>query len=604
MNIRTMPLHRRFASLVLLGILAVAGMLAGSRDAVAASERITAYDIVATIEADGGVLFQETITYDFGDNQRHGIDRNVITRQRFDNRYDRTYPLEVISVTSPTPNTPVQRTLSNFDPVTRIRIGDENETISGVHTYVITYRLRGTLNAFEDHDELYWNIIGDQWAVPIERTTILVRAPQAPTRVACFAGPTGSNQPCATGTIEGGAARFTGSLRANQAFTVVVALPKGAVTPSPTPVLHERWAFSRAFTADMPRVATMVLVLLIVFLGLSRLVARGRDLQARGQVVAAIPAPEGAVEEPVPLFNGTVITVEYTPPENMRPGLIGTLEDEVAHPLDVSATIVDLAVRGFLKIEEIEATGWFGSTDWKLTRLKPSDGLQEYEQLLLDGLFEDGDEVQFSDLKTKFSTRMANVQSALYRQLVERGWYGRSPKDTRALWLGIGIAMLVASIALVVVTAAFTTLGVIPLPLVLGALIFLLLHNRMPARTGKGTAAYRRVLGFRRFIVEAETRRAQFAEQAGLFYEYLPYAIVFGATKQWARAFEGLALPTPDWYTSSQPFTAFYLASAMGDFSDRSVGALTSTPGGSGSSGFGGGGFSDGGGGGGGGGSW
>ena len=87
------------------------------------------------------------------------------------------------------------------------------------------------------------------------------------------------------------------------------------------------------------------------------------------------------------------------------------------------------------------------------------------------------------------------------------------------------------------------------------------------------------------------------------FYEYLTYAIVFGATKQWARAFEGLALPAPDWYVSSHPFTTLMLMNAMSDFSDRSVSALTSTPGGSGGSGFSGG-FSGGGGGGGGGGSW
>ena len=602
-----MPSSRRSAALVaFLTLLAAVTLLTGARTVLAQTgERVTSYEVVATVEADGAVLFQETITYDFGGNDRHGIDRNVITRQRYDDRNDRTYPLEVISVTSPTPNTPVEYALSNFSPLTRIRIGDRNDTITGVHTYVITYRLRGTLNAFDDHDELYWNIIGDQWNVPIDRAAITVRAPQAPTRILCFAGPTGSNQPCPRSAIEGNAATFSGTLDANESFTVVVALPKGAVSPTPSPVLQDRWSFGRAFAWDMRRAAPAMLLLLAVFLGLSRLMwAVGRDRQAQGQVVAAIPAPEGAVEEPVPLFGGTVTPTEYLPPEGMRPGLIGTLEDEVAHPLDVSATIVDLAVRGYLRIEEIKATGWFGSSDWKLVRLKPSDGLSEYERVLLDGLFEDGDEVKFSDLKTKFAMRMSKVQTALYHEMVDRGWYRRSPQSTRGMWLGIGIAMFIASIALVVMAAIFTTFALVPIPLVVGAVAFLLLHGRMPARAGKGTAAYRRVLGFRRFIVDAETRRAQFAEQAGLFYEYLPYAIVFGTTKEWARAFEGLVLPQPDWYRANHPFTALVLANAMGDFSDRSVGALTSTPGGSGGSGFSGGGSSGGGGGGGGGGSW
>ncbi|MGE3857880.1 MAG: DUF2207 domain-containing protein [Dehalococcoidia bacterium] len=538
--------------LVLAALLASLAVLAGARTVLAQSgERVTSYRIDARIEADGGVLFQETITYDFGSNDRHGIDRNVITSQYYDDRNDREYPLEVISVTSPSPDTPVQYDLTGFGDLTRIRIGDPDETISGTHTYVITYRLEGTLNAFDDHDEFYWNIIGDQWDVPIQRVEVAVRAPAPPTRMLCFAGPFGSSELCAASDIQGDVATFSGSLDANEAFTVVIGLPKGAVSPAPAPILHERWSFSRAFAWDMRRTAPAVLLLFAVFLGLSRLIyGIGRDRQAVGQVVAAIPAPAGAAEEPVPLFHGTVTPTEYLPPEGMRPGLVGTLEDEVAHPLDVTASIIDLAARGYLRIEETEEGGWFSSADWKLTRLKPSQGLAEFEALLLDGLFEDGDEVRLSDLKTKFASRMSKVQSALYGEMVARGWYRRSPKATREMWLGIGVGMLVASVVLVVVAAIFTTFALIPVPLVIGSFLFLLLHNRMPARTGTGTAAYRRVLGFRRFIVEAETRRAQFAEQAGLFYEYLPYAIVFGATKEWARAFEGLDLPQPDWYVS------------------------------------------------------
>ncbi|MFA7248026.1 MAG: DUF2207 domain-containing protein [Dehalococcoidia bacterium] len=608
MSTRLAPFPRR--SRRIGGALLVALLLAGmslallTRAATAAGERILSYTIDATVEATGDVLFQEAIVYDFDGASRHGIYRDVITGQRFDDRYDRAYELEVLSVTSPSPGTPATFTLEDLGGTTRIKIGDPDRTVTGVHTYLVTYRLRGTLNGFPDHDELYWNIIGHDWAVPIERAAVTVRAPRAPTKVACFAGPDGSAAPCAQAAVEGDHAVFAAAgLDAYEGMTIVVALPKGAV-PQPAPILRERWSAARAFAVDTPRIVLMAVVLLAVVAGVARLVwIIGRDRQWRGQPVAAIPAAANDVEDRVPLMGGAVTPTEYLPPEGMRPGLVGTVVDEVAHPLDVSATIVDLAVRGYLRIEEIEVSGWFGSTDWKLTRLKPSQGLEAYETLLMDGLFEDGDEVKFSDLRQHFATRMANVQSALYRRMVERGWYRRSPKDARALWLGLGFGALAGSIALCVATAAFTTLGIVPLPLVLGALVLLALHGRMPARTATGTATYRRVLGFRRFIVEAETNRARFAEQAGLFYEYLPYAIVFGATEQWARAFEGLALPAPDWYVSSHPFTTLALAGAMSDFSDRSVGALTSTPGGSGGSGFSGG-FSGGGGGGGGGGSW
>ena len=72
------------------------------------------------------------------------------------------------------------------------------------------------------------------------------------------------------------------------------------------------------------------------------------------------------------------------------PGQVGTLIDEQANPLDVTATIVDLAVRGYLKITEIPKEGWFGKPDWQLQQLKDTEGLMPYEAELLTGIFKDG----------------------------------------------------------------------------------------------------------------------------------------------------------------------------------------------------------------------
>jgi uncharacterized membrane protein len=143
---------------------------------------------------------------------------------------------------------------------------------------------------------------------------------------------------------------------------------------------------------------------------------------------------------------------------------------------------------------------------------------------------------------------------------------------------------------------------------VVGALVLLAGARTTPARTPAGSAMLRRVRGFERFITSAEVYRARVAEQASLFYDYLPYAIVFGATDGWAKAFEGLDdLPSPGWYTGAGGIHAFNVvafSSSMQSFAVNSAGTIAATPGGSGGSGFGGGGFSGGGGGGGGGGSW
>src|SRR5690606_32139780 len=132
----------------------------------------------------------------------------------------------------------------------------------------------------------------------------------------------------------------------------------------------------------------------------------------------------------------------------------------------------------------------------------------------------------------------------------------RNPATTRSLWLGIGIAVLVVGSGILAAAIIFTHFALIAVPLPLAGLALIALHGKMPHRTPRGTAALMRVRGFRRFIETAETERARFAENANLFYEYLPYAIVFGATEKWAKAFEGLDQEpsNPGWYNSSRPF--------------------------------------------------
>ena len=126
----------------------------------------------------------------------------------------------------------------------------------------------------------------------------------------------------------------------------------------------------------------------------------------------------------MPLFGEHETPVEFVPPDGLRPGQVGTLVDFKANPLDVTATIVDLAVRGYLKIEEVSEDGHAAQDDWKLTRMKEDDAeLMPYEQKLLDGLFRDGDEVQLSDLRYKFAARMTEVLTELMDDAKERGWF-------------------------------------------------------------------------------------------------------------------------------------------------------------------------------------
>jgi len=276
----------------------------------------------------------------------------------------------------------------------------------------------------------------------------------------------------------------------------------------------------------------------------------------------------------------------------------------------VTATIIDLAVRKYLVISETESGGVLGlfkSKDYVLERLDtPADALLPYESDLLDSLFETGSPVNLSDLKSEFHDDLAKVKERLVDDVTgELKLFPRSPEQTRTIYriaggviTGVGVALIFALEALGV--------AIIGIPVVVAGALLFLMAPMMPRRTASGREIYRRALGFRNYIERAETERQKFAEQANLFEEYLPYAIVFECLEKWAKAFESLGdqATQPSWYRGTSPFVAAHFVSSVNEFSTSISSVMASTPGGSGGSGFGGGGFSGGGGGGGGGGSW
>jgi len=602
---------RRFARIGWLAavVLAFVVPVAPARGQGFVFESTPRFDVNIVIERSGDLEITETIVQEFGSTPRHGIIRFIPDRLRYDDDFDRVYPIDLVSVRTSrgTPdNVETKDENGNF----AIRIGDPDTTITGRHTYEIVYRVQGAMNGFADHDELYWNAIGDQWEQDIGQMNVRVSGPADVTRIACYQGPFGSTVPCDMGQItnKGDAVFQQSNLPALQAMSVVVALPAGTVA-STAPILDERWSLDKAFARTPASVGGGIGLLALIVGGFGTLMwKRGRDVRFRGsQVDQVMGGPSDAETQAVPLFEKGTSVVEFEPPEGLRPGQVGTLVDEVANTLDVSATIVDLAVRKYLVIEEIPKTWVLGKADWNL-RLLPeptNDKLLGYERKLLDGLFEDGDQVELSALRKKFAERLQKVKDALYNDMVSRKWFLRRPDRVRQTWVVIGALALSLGIAITILLAYFTKLGILGIPLVIGGILLLIGANKMPARTAKGTAMTRRVNGFRIVIEKAEAYMSKWAEQENVFTRLLPYAVVFGVTDKWAKAFESLGqLPSDTtWYMSSRPFVYAQFADSIDSFTVQTSGTIASTPSGSGSSGFGGGG-AGGGGGGGGGGSW
>jgi len=571
------------------------------------SEQIDGYDVAIELRTDGSLRITEVIDYDFGVTEHHGIFRDVPTRVHYDDTYDRVYPLTVESV-SATGGASADYTTERDGSLTRIKIGDPEETVSGDHRYTIVYTVEGATNGFTDHDELYWNAIGDEWPVSIDDVTVQVEAPGDITDSLCFQGPERSTLPCDGQKVRGASATFRQQhLDPYSGVTIVLAFPKG-VLDAPAPILEERWSVSSAFRlTPVTGGVSGALLLLIVGGAAVTLWRTGRDRRYQGSPIDQVMGNPTGDDEAVPIFDAdTEAPVEFAPPGDMRPGQMGTLVDEQANTLDVSATIVDLAVRGFLMIQEIPKEGWFGKPDWTLIKLEESEaGLLTYERRLLNALFRDGTEVTISDLRNTFAARLEGVEESLYVDVVNRGWFRSRPDKVRSTWQARGVVVLILGAALTFVLARWTHWGLLGIPLILGGLLLVMFAKRMPARTASGTAMLRRVRGFRRVIETAETHMSQWAEKEMIFTTFLPYAVVFGCTDKWAKAFAALGVqPDTSWYVSPRPFVYTEFAQSMDGFAVTTGGTIASTPSGSGSSGFGGGGFSGGGGGGGGGGSW
>src|SRR6185437_952290 len=238
--------------------------------------------------ADGSMSVTETIDYDFGGNQKHGIFRNIPDSFKYNDRYNRVYPIDNVKVTRDGRAENFDESGSNNQDV--IKIGDKDHTFNGKHTYVISYTVRGAINAFGDHEELYWNAIGDEWTVPIANATAEVTGPADVQRVTCYAGPRGSTDACSQATKNGPSAQFSQANSGNgKAMTVVVALPAGSIA-NPGPILKRRPNLATGLKPTPVNLGGGLLVALLGAAGALLAAYRiGRDRRYAGTLPGLVP---------------------------------------------------------------------------------------------------------------------------------------------------------------------------------------------------------------------------------------------------------------------------------------------------------------------------
>ena len=453
-------------------------------------------------------------------------------------------------------------------------------------TVVLHYRASNGLRFFEDHDELYWNVTGDEWDVPLQAASAHVGLPRNATgvRAIAFNGAYGSTARDATLETIGTTVRVAmpHELGFHEGLTVVVGWDKGIVT-APTTAQRATGILASNWPLSIP-----IPVFLLAFAIWRR---RGRDPRS-------LP-----------------IAVLYEPPDGLSPGEAGVVLDNSADMRDITATLIDLAVRGYLRIEERDdrkLLGLIGSREYVLHRLTPPPGarvLAPHEQDVYDGVFSGhGEAVELSDLENEFYSKLPGIRTSLFDQLLKRGYYHARPDRVRSRWVGgaffFGILIAAGGGALA------AKLLMTPVPFVVAgvavAMILLLFAAIMPARTETGARAREHVLGFEEFLrrVESEQFKRVILSKPELFDRYLPYAMAFGVEQKWARAFEGIYTQPPTWYTGSYgtTFSATRFSNSLGTMSSKVSSTMSSSPRSSGGSGFSGGSSGGGGGGGGGGG--
>lgn len=575
-----------------------------------------------SIQRDGSLIVTETIVANFS-VAKHGIFRDIPVRYDYDAAHERIYHVRVQSVTN-AGGLPQHYVQSPNGPYTHLKIGSPSQTVTGVQTYVITYTVIGVLNSFADHDELYWNVNGAKWSVPTGEVFAMVHLEGGGlTQAQCYEGSTGSREPCnfLAGDDRAGFVT-TRAIAPGEQLTIVAAIRKGVVS-EPVPILRSSASLDgdgqSYFSINRWTLGGAVLILIA---GAAVLFVvwwwQGRD-RVYTTIYYLSKNPE---QETRPLLHRHQIVVEYTPPERLRPAEMGLLLDERVDQKDVTATIIDLAVRGYLTIRELEKPWVLGRTDWKLTRGKDHKDLKPWERAIYDGLMGHRNEVLLSDLHTDYWGALKAAQQDLYDLSVRHGWFSSDPAAQRRLWSLFAAAVVGGGFLLMWWLAALAGAGIVGLAIMLVGVAMFPLSRSMPKRAAKGSELLRRILGFRLYIETAEKDRQRFYEQRNIFAEYLPYAIVFGCAEKWARVFGGIETEelVGSWYRGAGMYPVVALSGHLQDFSGAVAHTIAAgsvvAPGPQGHSGFlgglgggiggafGGGGFAGGGGGGGGGGAW
>jgi Predicted membrane protein (DUF2207) C-terminal domain/Predicted membrane protein (DUF2207) N-terminal domain len=522
---------------ILLALLVCSGI------AQAKSWRVADFQNNIDVEQDGSAVVIERITLAF-EGEWHGIHRTIPVEYPGPNGTNYELFLKVTRVTDGAGGKlKYESSTSNGARDLKIYIPD---AVDATRTVEITYRVRNGTRFFKDYDEFYWNVTGNDWPVPIDHAAAIVRFPVAAAgslRAQAFTGVYRSTQHNATSRVDGAEARFetSGALPMRGGLTIDVYIPSG-ILQEPSALTKFFW-----FLGGNP----VVFLPLVTFCGMFVLWwYKGRDPDA-----------------------GVSVAPMYEPPAGISPAEAGTLLNDQVHPRDITSTIIDLAVRGYIKIEETaDKILIFTHKDYVFHLLKPREqwgvDLVPHERVMLENVFAGGSETRLSSLKNRFYTAVPVIRQDIMAALKTKGIYLLDPESANGYSIGAAVAILAGfGIFQYMGWANFFNSAVLLIACVLlSAVIWWLFARVMTAKTVKGTRVRIAVLGFQEFMNRVDAERLKIMPPT-TFEKFLPYAMALGVEHHWAQAFAGIVKDPPQWYAGPggtyAAFNPIFFSSSM-----------------------------------------
>lgn len=401
---------------------------------------------------------------------------------------------------------------------------------------VLTYTVAGAVAPVGDALEVRWQVAGG-WDTELDKVAVSFSAPDSPTSVNCLAGPVGSSQPCTSADLADGKGVRAQEIKLGAGERVDVAIGLSAGVVPPNAVVVEQSGLAAAFALTPASGAALGGLLVLLLGGVALLwYLRGRD-------AAALASEVGAVTVLVRDQGGRVA---FASPDGVLPGQVGTVVDEHVDVVDVTATVIDLAVRNYLWITEVEGH------DWQIMRRNPvDDSLSGYEKAVCEALLPHGvDAVSVSELRGR-QIDLAVVRERLYADVVEKRWFVRRPDAERNLFWWAGIVIAVLGVVATVVLALTIGNALFGLVVAVGGVALAFGARSMPARTRRGSELLEHVRGLRGYLHGVTPDDVPEADRELVFSRSLPYAVVLGETERWLTTFGQQDLY---WYGNASDF--------------------------------------------------